>query len=1061
MFVICGTQNCKQRRISGAAALAVIGAAAVVCAIARAAPPPPYPTSLAPGTPAEQALITGSGGTTIVEGARYAEQGQAWTYAFPVAPGDRCRIELVLADSNLTAPRVVIPGPDNKPIASKSDFSSTDKQTFATFWTMPQNWPLGSHIPVTITAKTGAVTVRQVRFSVVPQDLNGDGFPEYLSRLMTQGLPRGARPAVARSPSRPYTVFQSGHAPAPQLEVQTDAVFAYTSAIEAIQGWKQRAYTVWTMGGMRDGKTYLTQHPGEAQTDSAGNPITIGESIYYSPTPGRIAAERAYYETALANGSEGVCPEEPEYFARAGYEPAFRTAWQQTLKRPWQDPASSISARWQAGQLMAQMETNQIAQLLQPVADARPAARRMVAIHSPLHYALAGIVSPHYAITSLPAVQDVIGQVWTGTARMPIRYVGLRKDWTFSLAYLEYSSLYHLMRGTGKRLWFLADPLEDDPNRTLADYKTHYEQTLAASLLFPEVDSYEVMPWPERIYGHVPAEYATEINTVVAALQDMHNQPAAAGNAVSAANIGVLVSDSIQWQREPPDASDLDGLSGLAMPLLQRGVPVQVISLDRAADPGYLRPFKALLLSYDYQKPLNARGQAALAQWVRDGGCLLYAGGSDTYNALPESWWQQANLDGPQFDLWRQLGMTLQGKSTKVAAPGEDITRYQTVVKGAGAEHDLKNRRAVTIDLTPYAQPSGSVAVRFTDVTPEDGWGAFLAGARLDIGGKLAAQFLAGSDLESRFLVHDKGSQVNGKGRFADGANSWTYEFDNLPPKTPVQLTLDIGNGFAVSAAQVKPDFGHTLLSTPSAGIVARAFPRLRIPSAYAATLYPQIQARDRDDGGKPGIGPNVLYTLRSGGSPVWTQTVGRGLLINLGVAPGFFSANERSAGLLRALVGYGVRRVGGSVRESDALRIKRGRYTVIRTYEDSDTVDGRTIDLLSSNLAAAEDREIPPHAVAFLYDIGSRDQPPHIGFISGRVQAKLETNTVTAFYVRGPLGTTGAARLHTGGRRLTGARAVDRLGHPVNIQTDPDGGTVLLKYPNDPDGVLVRVGWE
>ena len=685
----------------------------------------------------------------------------------------------------------------------------------------------------------------------------------------------------------------------------------------------------------------------------------------------------------------------------------------------------------------------------------------MVAIHSPLHYALAGIVCPHYAITSLPVVEDVVGQVWTGTARTPVRYAGLRQEYTFSLAYLEYSSLYHLLRGTGKRLWFLADPVEDDPNRTMADYKSHYEQTLAASLLFPDVDSYEVMPWPERIYGRVPAEYATEINTVAAALEDMHNQPAASGNAVSAANIGVLVSDSIQWQREPPDASDLDGLTGMAMPLLQRGVPVQIVSLERAAEPGYLRPFKALLLSYDFQKPLSARVQAGLAQWVRDGGCLVFSGGSDAYNALPESWWRQAGLDGPQFDLWSQLGINVQGKSSPIAAPGEDTSRYQTIAKSPAAVHDLSNRRALTIDLTPFAQSTGSVAVRMADATPEDGWGAFVAGARLDIRDKLAAEFLAGSDLESRFLVYDKGSQVNGQGRFADAANSWTYEFDNLPRNTPIKLTLYIGNGYEVSAAAAKPAFGHTLLSAPAAGVVARAFPRLRIPSSYPATLYPQVLARDKEDSGKPGAGPSVLYTLRSGGAPVWMQTVGRGLLINVGVAPGFFSANERTAGLLRALVGYGVRRVGGSVNESDALRLKRGRYTIVRTYEDSDIVEGRTINLFSPSLDAAEDREIPPHTVALLYDLGPGGQPPHIGFVSGRVQAKLETSAVTAFFARGPLNTTGVARLSTGGRRLSGARAVDRLGRPVDLQADPDGGTVLLKYPNDPDGVLVRVGWE
>src|SRR5437868_7040556 len=115
---MCGSQIFIRRSVIGAAALAIVGAAAAVCGNARATPPLPYPTTATPGSPAEQAIVTSVGATTIVDGGRYAEQGQSWTYAFPVAPGDRCRIELTLADSNLTAPEVLIPGPDNKPIAS-------------------------------------------------------------------------------------------------------------------------------------------------------------------------------------------------------------------------------------------------------------------------------------------------------------------------------------------------------------------------------------------------------------------------------------------------------------------------------------------------------------------------------------------------------------------------------------------------------------------------------------------------------------------------------------------------------------------------------------------------------------------------------------------------------------------------------------------------------------------------------------------------------------------------------------------------------------------------------
>jgi len=47
--------------------------------------------------------------------------------------------------------------------------------------------------------------------------------------------------------------------------------------------------------------------------------------------------------------------------------------------------------------------------------------------HSPINYAQWSIVCPQYQITSLPTVQEVVGQVWTGTARTPARYAGIRQ----------------------------------------------------------------------------------------------------------------------------------------------------------------------------------------------------------------------------------------------------------------------------------------------------------------------------------------------------------------------------------------------------------------------------------------------------------------------------------------------------------------------------------------------------------------------------------------------------------------------------------------------------------
>ena len=97
----------------------------------------------------------------------------------------------------------------------------------------------------------------------------------------------------------------------------------------------------------------------------------------------------------------------------------------------------------------------------------------------------------------------------------------------------------------------------------------------------------------------------------------------------------------------------------------------------------------------------------------------------------------------------------------------EDVSRYTTLLTGDGAEHTLKNRREYTFDLTKFVKDSGSVAIRFSDASPADGWGAWVASAELRVGGQIAASFRAGSDIENRFLRYDNGSQFDGAARFA------------------------------------------------------------------------------------------------------------------------------------------------------------------------------------------------------------------------------------------------------------------------------------------------------
>ena len=131
----------------------------------------------------------------------------------------------------------------------------------------------------------------------------------------------------------------------------------------------------------------------------------------------------------------------------------------------------------------------------------QPEARFYVPTHSLLNYTQWKIVSPEASLTEVPTVDGYIAQIWTGTSRERNAYEGVIKERTFETAYLEYGVMQELVKGTGRRMWFLHDPIEDMDFYDWDDYRYNYLKTVSASLLHPKINTFEVCPWPRRIFG--------------------------------------------------------------------------------------------------------------------------------------------------------------------------------------------------------------------------------------------------------------------------------------------------------------------------------------------------------------------------------------------------------------------------------------------------------------------------------------------------------------------------------------------------------------------------------
>ncbi len=483
--------------------------------------------------------------------------------------------------------------------------------------------------------------------------------------------------------------FQAIHDWEPRVNVDSDVAMAYgidESLPARLATWKNHGYLPEVMTGVSwgeyqdyyygkfDGKNHLD----EAQTMANGEKIGHGRDVYYmcpSEAFGRYLCVGV--KRALDAGATGIYLEEPEFWVRAGWSEGFKREWQDYYHEPWISPDSSPDAQYRASKLKYFLYRRALSQVFEFVKqygkDHNREIHCYVPTHSMINYANWGIVSPESSLLQV-GCDGYIAQVWTGTARTPNVYEGQKKERTFETAFLEYGSEQNLVRASGRRMWYLNDPIEDDPNHTWTDYRTNWQSTLIASLLQPEIYRYEVMPWPHRIFHGrhpatqpikrdtprepIPSEYETELQAVISAMGDM-KQPDDKVKWLSAGtpHIGVLVSDTMMFQRWGRNASDpeLGSFYGLSLPLIMHGIPVEPVQIETAD----LSSYKVLLLTYEGQKPPDPKLHESLAKWVRAGGALIVIDDDkDAYNAVHE-WWNTGGnaFATPREHLFSTLGI--------------------------------------------------------------------------------------------------------------------------------------------------------------------------------------------------------------------------------------------------------------------------------------------------------------------------------------------------------------------------------------------------------------------
>ena len=482
------------------------------------------------------------------------------------------------------------------------------------------------------------------------------------------------------------TTFQTSRGWMPEIDNRADAVMVYgvggnpsdrgrgkSSVEERIASWKERGYKVDFMTGIAWGEyqDYFTGkwdgkwHLDEGQVNAKGDTIWHGHMVpYIVPTENYLKYfKEKHIKRVIDAGVTSIYLEEPEFWARSGYSEAFKREWKEYYGTEWRPQHESPEATYMSSKLKYHLYYRALDEAFTYAKEYGRSKgldiKCYVPTHSLLNYSQWQIVSPEASLASLPCVDGYIAQVWTGTSREPDYFNGVRRERVFETAFLEYGCMASMTAPTGRKVWFLTDPIEDWP-RDWEDYRRNYQATFTAQLLYPQIDSYEIMPWPERIYTglynksknsnekiRIPSDYATMMQVMVNALQQM---PLSETVVSGSHGVSVMMGNSLMFQRFPThegyDDPQLSNFYGMAMPLVKRGVPVSIVHIENLGFEKALADTKVLIMTYSNMKPLDPKAHEYLAGWVKKGGILLYAGrDNDPFQTVSE-WW---NRDGNSY----------------------------------------------------------------------------------------------------------------------------------------------------------------------------------------------------------------------------------------------------------------------------------------------------------------------------------------------------------------------------------------------------------------------------
>ena len=398
--------------------------------------------------------------------------------------------------------------------------------------------------------------------------------------------------AYIRNKKEELTGYQASGDFRPSVDLQCDFVMVYgidDTMPDRIRQYREKGYVIHLMTGIAwgeyqdylDGKWDGRKHWDEGQVERSGKDVIHNPTVpYMVPTVSFSEYLTERMKIAVDMGVEAIHVEEPEFWDRSGYSEAFKREYEIYYKEPWRPQHEDLDVQYKSARLKAYLYSRAIDRVSAALKEYAKVVynrdlRFYVPTHSLLNYTQWKIMSPEAALINIPTVDGYIAQIWTGTSREANVYEGVYKERTFETAYLEYGVMQELVKGNGRRMWFLNDPIEDLPSYTWENYEYNYRKTAAASLLHPHIWHYEICPWPHRVFDGryprfqpniakkdetsyetdqsrpIPGSYSTLLSGMFQLFGDMEQKEFCFEGAGD--SVGICMSDSGLFQRTFPD----------------------------------------------------------------------------------------------------------------------------------------------------------------------------------------------------------------------------------------------------------------------------------------------------------------------------------------------------------------------------------------------------------------------------------------------------------------------------------------------------------------------------